>query len=748
MGFFDDVVRVIALLEREGRLTYRGLQREFGFDAAFLDDLRCELIFRHLAHDENGEGLVWAPGSVAMSSHSMSLLPSLHLAAPPFPESPRKASPGGGVANLQTKAPKQQAAQVQPGRAFHDPDAIGFAAEAERRQLTVMFCDFVDASDRSDKLSLEELRESMRSHQQVAAEVVQHYEGYIAQYLDHGLVIYFGYPLAHEDDAARAVHTALGIVEALAVFYTRCELVSNPQFAVRIGIHTGPVVVGDMGGGSWHEQLALGEAPNIAARLQDVAAPNTVLISGATARLVEKAFNCEALGRQGLKGITEPVELWRVRGLRRPGDAVDAEPNRRPLPLFGRREEIGLLLRRWEQSRNGIGQVVLIAGEAGIGKTRLVDVLRDHVAREGFPRITLRCSPYHQHSVLYPVIEQMQRVLEIERDDTSEVKQAKLERGLQTYRFASEEVIPLFAELLSLPRAARTSSRLTSTPQQQRQQTLDALIAWHLEETERHQMLVIWEDLHWADPSTLDFLGLLIEQVPTVPLLSVFTFRPQFIPPWPLRSHMAPLTLNRLERLHVEEILTQLGAGKSLPFEVVDHIVTKTDGVPLYVEELTKMLLESEILQEEADRYRLSGTLSDVAIPATLHDSLMARLDRLPTVREVAQLGAVIGREFTYEMIEPLAALARLEEDFLQEGLTKLVETELLYQQGRPPQSKYMFKHALVRDAAYQSLLKRTRHQYHAQVARLLVTRFSELIETEPEVVAHHYTEAGWPNKP
>jgi predicted ATPase len=370
----------------------------------------------------------------------------------------------------------------------------------------------------------------------------------------------------------------------------------------------------------------------------------------------------------------------------------------------------------------------------------LADVLREHVASEGYTRATYHCSPYHTNSALYPVITHLQRLWRWERDDTLEEKLDKMEETLRTTSLPLKEVMPLFASLVSLPLPEGRFPPLDLTPQQEKQQTQDALVAWLLEEAERHPMLVVYEDLHWADPSTLEIIGLLVEQVPTAPMLGVLIFRPQFVPPWPTRSHMTPITLNRLERPQVEVMIKQLGGGKALPAEVVQHIVARTDGVPLYVEELTKMLLESDLLREKADHYALAGELSGVAIPATLQDSLMARLDRLPMVREVAQLGAVLGREFAYEM---LRALAAVEESTLQDRLGQLVGAELLYQRGRPPRAKYMFKHALIQDAAYASLLKRTRQQYHQQIAQMLEAEFPETLEAEPELVAHHYTEAG-----
>jgi predicted ATPase len=570
--------------------------------------------------------------------------------------------------------------------------------------------------------------------------VIQHYEGHIAQYLGDGLLVYFGYPLAHEDDAQRAVHAGVELVEAIRELNTRLEASYGVQLAVRLGIHTGPVVVGDIGGGGRHEQLALGETPNIAARLEGLAAPNTVVISPVTARLVRQTFVLEDLGASTLKGVAEPVAVWRVLGRRTPSRHDDEPtPDRTPF-LVGRDEELGLLRRRWEQSKEGLGQVVLLSGAAGLGKSSLVTALRAQVGREGYIRLTLRCSPYHTNSALYPVIEHLLQVLQFERTDPPETKLAKLEQGLQTCRLPHEEVVPLFGALLAVPLPAECYPARTISPQQQRQQTQDALVAWLLEEAARRPVLAVWEDLHWADPTTLELLGLLVEQTPTAAMLHVLTFRPEFSPPWPMRSHMMPITLNRLERQQVEALIAHLAGGKALPAEVVAHIVTKTDGVPLYVEELTKMLLASDLLRADAERYVLTGPLSTMAIPETLQDSLMARLDQLGTAKEVAQLGAVLGREFAYDM---LRAVSSRDEATGQDALARLVAAELLYQRGRPPHARYIFKHALIQDAAYASLLRSTRQQVHEQVAQLLEARFPETVETQPELVAQHYTAAG-----
>ena len=429
----------------------------------------------------------------------------------------------------------------------------------------MLFCDLVGSTQLSGQLDPEDLRAVVRAYQEAAAEVIQHYEGHIAQYLGDGLLVYFGYPTAHEDDARRAVHTGLGIVQAIATLNTRLAAQYGVHLAVRLGIHTGPVVVGVMGGGGRHEHLALGETPNIAARLEALAPANTVVISAVTARLVQGAFALEDLGTHTLHGVAEPHGgqpcAW---------PAGDAQPRRgvfdcRVPVLVGREEESGLLRRRWDQSKAGLGQVVFISGEAGIGKSALVEGLRAQVRAEGLPRIAFRCSPYHTTSALYPVITHIEHLLQFAPDDPPATRLAKLEAGLRPYGLPLAEVVPLLAGLLSVPLPAERYAALTLTPQQQKQQTLDTLVAWLEAEAERQPVLVAWEDLHWADPTTLEYLGLVIEQAPTVPMLHVLTSRPEFSPPWPQRSHMTPLVLNRLERPQVEALHYPAGGRQNPP---------------------------------------------------------------------------------------------------------------------------------------------------------------------------------------
>ena len=639
--------------------------------------------------------------------------------------------------------PLAAAPRPGPERAEDVVELVGTSkvpAEAERRQLTVLFCDLVGSTQLSGQLDPEDLRAVVRAYQEAAAAVVQQYAGHIAQYLGDGLLVYFGYPTAHEDDPRRAVYAGLGIVEAIAALNTGLMGQYAVQLAVRLGIHTGPVVVGVMGGGGRHEHLALGETPNIAARLEGLAPANAVVISAVTARLVRGAFALEDVGTHTLRGIAEPMTITRVRGLL-PTPSPDEEFVTPTVPvLVGREEESGLLRRRWSQSQAGLGQVVFVSGEAGIGKSALVEGLRAQVRAEGLPRIAFRCSPYHTASALYPVITYLEHLWQFAPDDGPVTRLIKLEAGLRPSNLPLAEAVPLFAGLLAVPLPAERYAPLTGTPQHQKQQTLDVLVAWLAAQAERQPVLVVWEDLHWADPTTLELLGLVIEQAPTVPMLHVLTSRPTFSPPWPPRSHLTSLVLNRLERRQVEALIAHRVAGKALPAEVMQHIVTKTDGVPLYVEELTKMLLASPLLREEAGQHVLTGPLRTATIPDTLQDALMARLDQLAVAKEVAQLGAVLGREFTYDLVR---AISNRDEDTLQAGLGQLVAAELLYQRGRPPRARYVFKHALIQDAAYASLLKSTRQQVHQRIAQVLEAQFPELVTTQPELLAHHLTEAG-----
>ena len=639
------------------------------------------------------------------------------------------ATPGEHPLTLQA----QQTTQSEP------PPEARHTPAAERRQLTVLFCDLVDSTALAGRLDPEDYREVVRAYQDTCAAVIQRFAGHIAQYLGDGLLVYFGYPQAHEDDAQRAVRTGLGIVEAMETLNRRLGQSQGVRLAVRVGIHTGLVVVGEIGGGGRQEQLALGDTPNIAARLQGLAAPDTVVISAATQRLIQGYFTCQALGAQTLKGVAMPLQVYQVVRATEVQQRFDVAAARGLTPLVGREHEVGLLRERWAQVQAGRGHIVVLSGEAGIGKSRLVQVVKDEIIDAAALRIEYRCSPYHQHSALYPMIAHLERVLALRQDDTPEDKLRKLEEAIRPYPLPLAEVVPLFAALLALPLPA-SYPPLTLTPQRQKQKTLEALLTWLLVLTEQQPLLFVVEDLHWIDPSTLEFLTLLVEQGPTARLLTLLTCRPEFQPPWGLRTHLTPIALQRLPQPQVEAMIAQVTGGKALPPVVLQQVVTKTDGVPLFVEELTKTVLESGLLRETEEHYALTVPLPPLAIPATLHDALMARLDRLATVKAVAQLGAVLGRTFAYEVLQ---AVTPLDAAALQQALARLVDAELLYQRGVPPQATYLFKHALIQEAAYQSLLKSTRQQFHQRIAQVLETRFPASVETQPELVAQHYTAAG-----
>jgi hypothetical protein len=508
--------------------------------------------------------------------------------------------------------------------------------------------------------------------------VIARFEGHIAQYLGDGLLVYFGYPQAHEDDAQRAVRAGLGMIEAVGQLNTHLREKRGVQLAARLGIHTGLVVVGEVGSGSRQEQLALGETPNLAARLQGLAASNTLVVSAATVQLLGGFFTYQSLGPSRLKGLAQPIEVYQVLHESMARSRLEAAGSTRLTPLVGREQEVALLRERWAQVKDGMGQVVLLSGEAGIGKSRLVQVLQGQVATEPQAWLTpCQCSPYYQHTALYPMIEMLERVaLRFEREESPPQKLSKLEGFVVQYGLPLPETVPLLAALLSLPLSADYAP-LTMAPEQQKQQTLHALLTILLRIAAQQPVLFVMEDLQWVDPTTTEFLTLVVDQGPTARILALFTCRPDFSPPWTGRAHLTRVTLPRLLRQQATAMADRVAHGKALPPEVVEQIVAKTDGVPLFVEELTKMVLESGLLQERAERYELRGPLPPLAIPATLHDSLMARLDRLATVKGLAQLGATLGREFSYALLQ---AVSPWDEGTLGQGLQQLVATELLYQ--------------------------------------------------------------------
>jgi predicted ATPase/class 3 adenylate cyclase len=626
---------------------------------------------------------------------------------------------------------------AQATKPERQPRAQGEAApeapEAERRQLTVMFCDLVGSTALSERLDPEDLREVIHTYQECCAGVIGRFEGYIARYMGDGLLVYFGYPQAHEDDAERAIRAGLGIVEAVGELRPREDL----KLEVRVGIATGLVVAGDhIGAGASEEKAVVGETPNLAARLQGLAEPDTVVIAPSTYRLAGELFVCDDLGPQHLKGITEPVPAFLVRQAGPAPSRFDATHAAGMTPLVGREEEINLLLNRWNQAKDGDGQVILLSGAAGVGKSRIVRSFRQRLEDELRNRVLYYCSPFHQNSAFYPAINQLERGLRFVKEDGPAAKLDKLEAVLGELGLPVPEIAPLLASLLSLP----VGDRYPAPPlaaEELKKKILEALIAVFEAMASLDPVLIVVEDLHWIDPSTLELLSLLIEHLGLARVVLLLTFRPEFDQPWGDHAHITGLTLNRLSRRESAAMIARVAGGKAVPEEVLGEIVAKTDGVPLFVEELTKTVLESDLLEEAEDRYVLSGPLPPLAIPASLQDSLMARLDRLAPVKEVAQLAATLGRTFSHEL---LAAVSSLKGENLEDALSQLLNAGLIYRHGLPPAVTYEFKHALVQDVAYQSLLKGSRLQFHERIAHALEERFPE---TEPELLAHHFTEAG-----
>ena len=602
---------------------------------------------------------------------------------------------------------------------------------AERRQLTVMFCDLVGSTALSTRHDPEDLRELIGDYHRAVAETVGRFDGFVAKYMGDGVLIYFGYPQAHEDDAERAVRAGLAVIEGVG------RLPARQHLSVRLGIATGLAVVGDLiGEGAAQERGVVGETPNLAARLQALAAPNTLIIAEATRRQVGGLFDLEDLGPQALAGFAEPQRAWRVMGesgvLSRFEALRSAET-----PLVGREEEIELLTRRWQQAKSGEGRVVLISGEPGIGKSRLTAALSEHIESEPHIRLRYFCSPHHQDSALYPFIAQLERAAGFARDDTVEEKLAKL-RALLAPGMRDDDDITLLSELLSLPSSA---ANLNLSPQRKREKLFEAFLNQLDAEARSRPVLMAFEDAHWIDPTSRELLDLTVDRVRHLPVLLAITFRPEFQAPWGGRSHVASLALNRLGERDGEALVQKLAGNAALTADIVAEIVERTDGVPLFVEELTKAVLESAAQGDRVAGVLATTSLAAQSVPATLHASLMARLDRLgPAAKEVAQIGAVLGREFAYELIEPVAQRPERE---LQVAFDQLGDAGLLFCRGTAPHSSYLFKHALVQDAAYSTLLRGRRQELHARVAAALEQHFSDLVERQPELLAHHLTAAG-----
>ncbi len=607
--------------------------------------------------------------------------------------------------------------------------------EAERRQLTVMFIDLVGSTALAARLDPEDMREVIGTYHRCVAAAINRFGGFVAKYMGDSVLVYFGYPQAHEDDAERAIRAGLSLVEAVG------QLTSSEEatLQVRIGIATGLVVGGDLvGQGEAQERGVVGETPNLAARLQALAPPGAVVVSENTRRLLGGLFDVADLGCCELKGFAEPMRMFQVLGEGRSESRFDALHATGLLPLVGREQELALLLDRWERARGGDGQVVLLTGEAGIGKSRLIRAFREQLI-EPCTLLTSYGSQHYTNTALYPIVSWFERTAGFTRDDRPEQKLKKLEAVLAQAFDEVDEAKVLMASLLGIP-AAERSPLLDLTPERLKERT----VAVQLEQLEglarKQPVLAIYEDAHWFDPSTLDLLARVVEQVEHLPVLAVVTSRPGFSPPWTGAAHVTQLSLVRLRRTEGMALIGQILGGKALPREVMDQIVAKADGVPLFIEELTKAVLDAGLLVETGHRFKLAQPGAPLAIPATLHDSLMARLDRLGEIKQVAQVGAVIGREFSPDL---LAATITMPEPQLAAALDRLIQGEIIFRRGVPPNASYAFKHTLVQDAAYQSLLKSRRQQLHARIAEVIAERFPGLVNSQPQVLAHHLTEAG-----
>jgi class 3 adenylate cyclase/predicted ATPase len=604
---------------------------------------------------------------------------------------------------------------------------------AERRQVTVMFSDLVGSTALSACMDPEDLREVISAYQKCVAETVHHFGGFVAKYMGDGVLVYFGYPQAHEDDAERAVRAGLQLVAAVGDLKT-----TRAPLQTRVGIATGLVVVGDLvGSGETQERGIVGETPNLAARLQGFAEPNSVVIAESTRKLLGNLFELEDLGARDLKGIAGPVRAWaalRPSGVESRFEALHAGGL---TALVGREEELDLLLRRWSKAKTGEGQVVLLSGEAGIGKSRLTAALLEHLTTEPHTRLRYFCSPQHTDSALYPIISQMERAAGFTHDDNTQVKLDKLD-ALLASSFTPRQDAALLADMLSLPNDGRYPT-LELDPQQRRQKTLEALTAQLEALAQAKPVLMIFEDVHWIDPTTLEAVGRTVHRLRALGVLLIVTYRPEFEPPWVGRPYVTALTLNRLGEREITAMIDRVTGNKALPETIRQDIIERTDGVPLFVEEMTKAVLEAES-EGEAQRTTAAVPSPALAVPASLHASLMARLDRLGPAKEVAQIGSAIGREFSHAL---LASVVNKPETELGSALDRLIAAGLLFRQGTPPHASYLFKHALVQDAAYGTLLREQRRTLHARVAETLESKFTDLAENQPELLARHFTEAG-----
>jgi predicted ATPase/class 3 adenylate cyclase len=725
MPSFDEVLQEVQrVLERDGRSSYRAIKRRFEIDDEYLEDLKEELIVaRGVARDEDGRVLVWVPPSAAnANAHRWSGPAPANLSAPePEPHTPPLRPASAPLTEPRTSLPPlTEARPSQP--------SLG-----ERRQLTVMFCDLVSSTELASRLDPEEYGDILAAYHSKCAEAILRYGGHIAQYLGDGVHAYFGYPLAQEDAATRAVHAGLLIIEQLR--RSTAGTLPATKLAVRIGLHTGTVVMNDVGAAQHLERMAMGDVPNIAARVQGAAPINALAITPATRGLLRDEFVIEPLGVHALKGVPKPLPLLRVIGTS--VAALEASPSDAPQPpLFGRDAELSLLRSRFAEAQKGAGQIVALSGEPGIGKSRVLRAFRDGLRETAHTYWEIRCSPYHTGKALYPLIDLIRRHFFLREGEPERVSLEKLRRGFTNAGHASS-ALPLLASLLSIGPLPTEVASLTRV--QQRRKLIEMFVAFFLERAQREPVVIALDDLHWADPSTLEFLAVLSEQVPAARVLLIAGFRPSFELQWQVRDRITVITLDRLSPAQSAALIERVAHGKRLPARLQAELLDKTDGVPLFIEESTRMLLDSASVIEHEDHYELSDISRELGVPSSIQDSLMARLDQLASAKEVAQLAAIIGRTFHYELIAALWAT----EDRLRIELSRLVQAGLLLQRGLPPEAVFSFKHALIQDVSYASTLKRMRRSTHSEVAKLLVSKFPQIAAAEPELIAHHFSEAG-----
>jgi predicted ATPase/class 3 adenylate cyclase len=689
MNFDDIVSNAIELLQRERRVSWRALRRRLELSDDDLEDLKAELIHaKRLAVEGEGGVLVWIGGEPI--------------------------APGDFGTHLREES-------VSP----------------ERRQLTVMFSDLVGSTALSQRIDPEDLTDLLHKYYELCATIVRRHEGFLDNYLGDGVLIYFGYPTSRENDAQRAIRAAGELIAELQNLDVLTNLPDGSRLQARVGIHTGLVVVGELAR-EGHDKLrtVAGETLNIAARLQQQAEPGTVVISGSTRRLVEGFFTLKDLGPRTLKGVSSPVAVYQVIAQTDAESRFQITAESDLPPIVGREAELRTIFDRWEATKEGHGSFLSLKGEPGIGKSRLVAEVKRMIEQEGGSALEFHCSPYNQNTAFYPLTRHLELAFGLQKSDTPEAKMAKITRALAGFDFPTEETPQLSAGMLSVPGA----TMVDPNPRVQKDRTLKTMLAWMKEEAQRRPICVIWEDLHWADASTLEYLEMLAAILPKVSILALMTFRPDFtLPAWADSEKGAGLSLDRLSAEDVAHIIESVVGGKVLPRDVLSEVVRRTDGIPLFAEELTKMVLESDLMTSDEGTYRLAGSLPPRSIPSTLQDSLMARLDRLGSAKEVAQLASVLGREFSYDVLK---AVSDSDDGNLQRRLVQLTDSGLVLEQGGSPDTKYLFKHALIRDAAYDSLLRSTRRKYHLRVAETLEQRFPETIEIQPEILARHLTEA------